>query len=130
MKKSYIVYMLTNASRSTLYTGMTGYMALRVFQHKHKHEHGFTAKYNVTRLVYYESYFHPVDAIAREKQIKGWRRSKKVALIESMNPAWDDLAGGWERAFANLGPSTRVSPAGESAGGPSLAQDDAFKKLA
>jgi putative endonuclease len=129
MQKTFIMYILTNTSRSTLYTGITGHLPYRMFQHKHKAENGFTAAYNVNRLVYYETYSHPSDAIAREKQIKGWRRSKKIALIESINPRWDDMAGDWDAIFANPGPSTRVSPAGESAGAPSLAQDDAVEMI-
>jgi putative endonuclease len=118
MQKTFVVYILTNTTRSTLYTGITGYMSLRMFQHKHKLQNGFTAKYNVNRLIYYEKFSHPGDAIAREKQIKGWRRSKKIALIEAINPKWNDLAGDWDAIFANPGPSTRVSPAGENAGAP------------
>jgi putative endonuclease len=91
---------MTNGPRShVLYTGITGYLPRRVFQHKHKLLPGFTSRYHVTRLVYYEMFAYPGDAIAREKEIKGWRRSKKIALIESMNPHWRDLASEWEDVY-------------------------------
>ena len=87
-------------SRSgTLYTGMTGNLAVRVYQHKRKLIEGFTKKYNVTRLVYVETYTNVWDAIAREKQIKGWRRKRKLDLIESLNPTWRDLAEEWEETL-------------------------------
>ena len=95
--KTYHVYILTNVSRSSLYTGVTGKLVKRDFQHEIKFFKGFTAKYNVNRLVYYEAFFRIEDAIAREKQIKGWRRAKKIALIEAVNPKWDDLSRGWEK---------------------------------
>jgi len=108
--KSFVVYILTNASRQTLYTGVTSRITLRAFQHKHKAHNGFTAKYNVHRLVYYERFSDPRSAIDREKQIKGWLRAKKIALIESMNPRWDDLAGNWENVFKP--PNTQVLRSG------------------
>jgi putative endonuclease len=80
----------------TLYTGMTNDLQRRIYQHKHKLIEGFTKKYNVTRLVYFEMYGDVRDAIAREKQIKKWRRSKKIDLIESLNPKWRDLSEDWE----------------------------------
>jgi putative endonuclease len=87
---------MTNRARShVLYTGFTGYLVRRVFQHKNKLVQGFTSRYNLTRLVYYEQFVYPDAAIAREKEIKGWRRSKKIRLIESMNPLWRDLSEGW-----------------------------------
>lgn len=89
--KSYFVYMMTNRSR-TLYTGVTNNLERRVYQHKLKQIPGFTAKYNITRLVYYEESSDILAAIAREKAIKGWLRSKKIALIESVNPDWQDLS--------------------------------------
>jgi len=92
--KQYYVYILTNRSR-TLYTGVTNDLQRRVYEHKHKLVPGFTAKYNLTRLVYYEATPDIRAAIAREKQIKGWLRAKKIALIESMNPKWEDLSAGW-----------------------------------
>jgi putative endonuclease len=92
--KQYFVYILTSRS-GTLYTGITNNLHRRVYEHKHKLIEGFTTKYNVERLVYYETFPNVRDAIGREKQIKGYRRSKKIALIESMNPKWQDLSDGW-----------------------------------
>ena len=92
--KQYFVYILTSNS-GTLYTGMTNNLERRVHQHKHKLIEGFTSKYNVNRLVHYETYRDVRDAIDREKQIKSWRRSKKIALIEETNPKWQDLSEGW-----------------------------------
>jgi len=91
----YYVYIMTNRS-GTLYTGVTNNLQRRVYEHKHKLVTGFTAKYNITRLIYFESTPDVRSAIAREKQIKGWLRAKKVALIASTNPNWDDLSAGWE----------------------------------
>jgi putative endonuclease len=94
--KRYYVYIMTNRPRShVLYTGVTGRLPRRIFEHKNKLVPGFTSRYNLTRLVYYECFVYPDSAIAREKEIKGWRRSKKVRLIESMNPRWHDLAERW-----------------------------------
>ena len=92
--KQYYVYIMTNRSR-TLYTGMTNDLERRVSEHKQKAIPGFTSKYNITQLVYYESSNDVSEIIAREKQIKGWRRSKKIDLIESMNPNWEDLSADW-----------------------------------
>ena len=90
----YYVYIMTNRSR-TLYTGVTNNLARRVYEHKQKLADGFTKKYNITILAYYEVTPDVRSAIAREKQIKGWLRSKKIALIESMNPQWNDLSTEW-----------------------------------
>jgi putative endonuclease len=92
--KHYYVYIMTHWSR-TLYTGVTGDLERRVNQHKHQLIRGFTASYDVERLVYYEETADVQDAIVREKQIKGWLRAKKIALIESVNPGWFDLSAGW-----------------------------------
>ena len=92
--KTYYVYIMTSPT-GTLYTGITNDLQRRVYQHKHKLIEGFTAKYNITRLVYYEETGDVKSAIAREKQIKGWVRKKKIALIESQNPKWHDLSEGW-----------------------------------
>jgi len=97
--KSYTVYILTNASRTALYIGITNRVLRRQFEHKHKLESGFTSKYNVNRLVYCETRSEVEAAIAREKQLKGWRRSKKVDLIESQNPKWDDLGRVWDEVY-------------------------------
>ena len=91
MKKAYFVYMMANVSKM-LYTGVTNDLEFRVFQHKTKQTDGFTKKYNIHRLVYFEVFGDIRQAIAREKQIKGWLRAKKVALIKSVNPDWKDLA--------------------------------------
>jgi len=88
------VYIMASASR-VLYVGVTNDLLRRVAEHKSKSHAGFTARYNVTRLVYFEEGTDIEEAIFREKEIKGWRRSKKVLLIESFNPAWDDLAADW-----------------------------------
>jgi putative endonuclease len=88
--KSGFVYILAGKS-GVLYIGVTSQLESRVATHRRKIVEGFTKKYNVTRLVYYESFGDVRAAIAREKQIKGWRRAKKIALIESTNPLWKDL---------------------------------------
>jgi putative endonuclease len=90
MKGGY-VYILASKTR-VLYTGVTGRLPHRTIQHRRKLTPGFTSKYEVNRLVYWEHYDRISAAIAREKQIKGWLRAKKVALIESKNPKWKDLA--------------------------------------
>jgi putative endonuclease len=92
--KQYYVYIMTNKSR-TLYTGVTNNLERRVYEHKHGLVLGFTRTYNVKRLVYFEDTPDIQGAIAREKQIKGWLRAKKVALIESVNPKWEDLSAEW-----------------------------------
>jgi putative endonuclease len=98
--KRFYVYIMTNGPRShTLYTGITGNLLRRVFVHKNKLARGFTSRYNLTRLAYYESFAYPDAAIAREKEIKGWRRSKKINLIESTNPHWYDLAERWQDTY-------------------------------
>jgi putative endonuclease len=94
--KTYFVYIMTSKT-GTLYTGMTNDLERRVSQHKSKLIDGFTSRYNVNRLVYFETFGDVRDAIAREKQIKAWRRSKKIALIESTNPRWVDLSEEWSR---------------------------------
>ena len=91
-----IYYAYIVASRShTLYIGMTGDLRKRVFEHKRKLHEGFSATYNCNRLVWFERFMGPGSAIAREKQLKGWIRAKKIALIEKSNPAWVDLSGEW-----------------------------------
>ncbi len=86
---------MTNKSK-TLYTGVTNNLHRRVYEHKNKIIPGFTAKYNITKLVYFETFNDINLAIAREKQIKGWIRKKKIELIESVNPEWKDLSKEWE----------------------------------
>jgi putative endonuclease len=93
-EKRYYVYIM--ASRSlNFYTGVTNSIYRRTLQHKSGEVDGFTKKYNINRLVYYEVFEHIGNAIAREKQIKAWTRAKRIALIKTMNPAWQDLAEGW-----------------------------------
>lgn len=93
MEKHYYVYILTNKTHTALYTGVTNDIIRRVYEHKEKLIKGFTFKYNVDKLVYYEIHRDVRDAITREKQIKGGSRKKKVALIEGMNSGWKDLYG-------------------------------------
>ena len=98
--KRFFVYIMTNGPKSAvLYTGITGVLVRRVWQHKNKSTPGFTSRYNLTLLVYYEQFVYPDAAIQREKEIKGWRRSKKIALIDSMNPKWEDLARDWQNLY-------------------------------
>jgi len=90
----YYTYIVASRSH-TLYIGMTGNLPGRIFQHKRKLYEGFSADYNCNRLVWFEQFVDPRRAIAREKQLKGWIRTKKVALIEKTNPTWNDLSDGW-----------------------------------
>ena len=92
--KTYYIYIMTNKS-GTLYTGVTGNIKARVRQHKNGQVDGFTKRYKITRLLYYESFGDISSAIAREKEIKGWVRRKKLDLIASANPQWDDLGRDW-----------------------------------
>jgi len=92
-KPAYI-YILTNISNRVLYTGVTNDIVKRVYEHRNKLIDGFTKKYNVYKLVYYEKFDDIVSAITREKQIKGWLRSKKISLIENFNSDWKDLYEG------------------------------------
>ena len=87
----YYVYIITNKENKVLYTGVTNSLERRIYEHKNKIIKGLTSKYNVNKLVYFEETKDVNEAIAREKEIKGWRRSKKVALIESVNPAWNAI---------------------------------------
>jgi putative endonuclease len=91
VEKVYCVYIMSNVSKM-LYVGVTNHLENRVFQHKAKLIAGFTQRYNLHKLVYFERFGDVREAIRREKQIKGWLRSKKVALIGSVNPEWKDLA--------------------------------------
>lgn len=96
----YFVYMLNSASRRVLYTGVTNALTARVIEHRRaQNPKSFTAHYRAFRLVYYEEFGDVRAAIAREKQIKGWTRAKKNALVVSMNPQWRDLITEWERKF-------------------------------
>jgi putative endonuclease len=91
---SYFTYIVASRSH-TLYIGVTGDLRKRIFQHKWKEIDGFSSKYNCDRLVWFECNQDVTAAIAREKQLKGWRREKKIALIEKMNPTWIDLGKDW-----------------------------------
>jgi putative endonuclease len=97
----YYVYIMTNKGHSTLYVGVTNSLVRRVSQHRAAEVDGFTCRYNLSRLVYFGRFNDIRDAIAREKQLKGWRREKKVALIERDNPAWADLG----ETILGLGPA-------------------------
>lgn len=94
MSKEYSVYIMASRTK-VLYTGVSGNLMERVWQHKNKITKGFTARYNVNKLVYYAQTNDVNEALEFEKRIKGWVRKKKVELIESMNPNWDDLAKDW-----------------------------------
>ena len=91
MEKRGYVYILTNVHNKVLYTGVTSDLIKRVYEHKNKMIDGFTKKYNVYKLVHFEVSDDMMTAIEREKQIKGWLRKKKIALIEENNPEWKDL---------------------------------------
>jgi putative endonuclease len=93
--RSYWVYILTNKRNGTLYTGMTNSIERRLWEHKAKVIEGFTKQYGLDRLVYFEQHRDVNQAIAREKEIKGWLRSRKLALIEKDNPTWADLSTNW-----------------------------------
>jgi putative endonuclease len=108
-RKTYCVYIMGSSSGS-LYIGVTSNLHRRVFQHKFHRIEGFTDKYNVDRLLYWESFDEVVKAIHREKQLKGWRRSKKVALIEFRNPHWKDLARDWYPWMKADGAGKTVTP--------------------
>ena len=94
MIRDYFVYIMASRSR-VLYVGVTNDLARRVNEHKQSFIPGFTQKYRISRLVYFEQFGDIRDAIAREKQIKGWVRVRKIKLIEARNPTWDDLAARW-----------------------------------
>ena len=105
-RRTFYVYMMMSSSRRALYTGVTSTLMKRVGQHKAHAVKGFTDTYNCTRLVYFEPYQYINNAINREKQIKRWRREKKLRLIESMNPSYRDLAAHW---YETQGPSTALA---------------------
>jgi putative endonuclease len=90
--RAYYVYMMTNRSRVVLYTGITNSVERRLWFHSNTSARSFTRRYKVDRLVYYETYHNVRTAIAREKEIKGWRREKKNDLIRRLNPKWEDLS--------------------------------------
>ena len=92
---NFYIYLLTNWNNKVLYTGMTNNLERRVYEHKHKIVRGFTQKYNIDKLVYYEHTTDVHSAIEREKEIKKWRREKKNKLIKSVDPEWKDLSDEW-----------------------------------
>ena len=91
----YYVYIITNITNTVFYTGVTNNLDNRIFLHKVKYNNGFTSKYNCSKLVYYEEFYSPDEAIHREKQLKKYRRDWKRNLINKMNPKWKDLSNGW-----------------------------------
>ena len=93
--KQYYIYLMASF-RQTLYVGVTNDLQRRVYEHKAKETEGFTKRYNVDRLVYFEEFSDVPEAIAREKSVKKWGRRKKIELIKSMNPTWRDLSDEWE----------------------------------
>jgi len=94
MDKQYYVYIMANKNNTVLYTGVTNDLKRRVYEHKNKLIEGFTKRYNVYKLVYYEIFNDPYNAISREKQIKSGPRKKKIDLIKRMNKEWEDLYNG------------------------------------
>ena len=106
--RTYYVYIMASRSR-VLYTGVTNDLVRRVDEHKRSLIPGFTSRYHITRLVYFEELGDVRDAIAREKQLKGWVRSRKLRLIEQKNPTWEDLADTWFAARSRLvAPQKRI----------------------
>ncbi len=95
MDHGFYVYILTDNHRSTLYIGVTNDLAARLWQHRNPERSSFAERYHCVHLLYVEHYDDVKAAIAREKQLKGWKRAKKVALIEKQNPRWDDLSEQW-----------------------------------
>jgi putative endonuclease len=95
MHRTYYVYLITNWNNKVLYTGVTNNLERRIYQHRNKLIKGFTEKYNVSKLVYFEQSNDINSAIMREKEIKRWRREKKNTLVESINKKWEDLSKRW-----------------------------------
>ena len=91
----YYIYILTNKTNNVLYIGMTNDIHRRIKEHKSEMINGFSKRYHTHKLVYFEEYTHPTEAIAREKQLKGYKRDKKIALINQLNPEWNDLSDDW-----------------------------------
>ena len=116
---NYYVYLLTNRWKNVLYTGVTNSLQRRVWQHKNGAIPGFTKKYNCHDLVYFEIFERVEQAIEREKQIKGWTRAKKNALVNASNPEWNDLAADWyqdgpPRDAGDPSPSSRLRMTGRT----------------
>jgi len=93
--RKFYVYIMTNRTNRVLYTGVTGDLERRVYEHKNELAKGFTSKYKIKKLVYYEEFDDSISAVLREKQIKAGRRNKKVELIQRENEKWKDLSEGW-----------------------------------
>ncbi|WP_109097194.1 GIY-YIG nuclease family protein [Aquimarina sp. AU58] len=94
-RHQYAVYILTNKKNGTLYIGMTNNLERRVFEHRSKYVDGFTKKYDLNKLIYFEIYQYVNDAIEREKRLKAWKRQWKINLIEEYNKDWNDLTSDW-----------------------------------
>lgn len=99
LKRTYYIYILTNGKGGTLYIGVTNDLERRLYEHKNEFIEGFTKKYKIKNLVYYEETDDIGIAISREKKLKRWRRRWKVELIEKENPEWDDLSKDWSCSF-------------------------------
>ena len=98
MDYNYFIYIISNKSNRVLYIGVTSDLKKRILEHRNKRYDGFTSRYNVYKLVYYEPFKYIREAILREKQLKKWKRAWKIELIEKLNPGWDDLfndVSGW-----------------------------------
>ena len=98
----YFVYILTNRNDKVMYVGVTNNLERRLYEHKNKLVDGFTKKYNINKLVYYDSTTDVKSAITREKQIKGWTRKRKNELVETLNPTWGDLSESWKEIDSSL----------------------------
>ena len=98
----YFVYILTNWNNKVMYVGVTNNLERRLYEHKNKLADGFTKKYNINKLVYFDSTTDIKSAITREKQIKGWNRKKKNELVETLNPSWVDLLESWKEIDSSL----------------------------
>ena len=95
MARQYYTYIMANKRNTVLYIGTSRNLEYRVWEHKHKIIQGFTSRYNITKLIYYEEFDMVMDAVAREKQLKNWHREWKINLIKSVNPDFNDLAAEW-----------------------------------
>jgi putative endonuclease len=115
MNHNYAIYILASRSRS-LYTGVTDNLERRMVEHRQGLVPGFTTRYRVFRLVHFESFGHIQDAIAREKEIKGWRREKKIRLIEQHNPTWEDLAAQLPHHYQSLQHQNQIPPRSPNTG--------------
>jgi putative endonuclease len=113
IERGYCVYILASKSR-VLYVGVTGNLYKRVFEHKQDVVPGFTTRYRIHRLVYFEQFTNISSAITREKELKGWRREKKIALLERENPLWEDLAERWYEDVASFFGVRKADPSPRS----------------